>query len=404
MISGIFVLCSLALQVLCYGAPLENLNKNSHASSRSAIFHPRPELLTPNKQLGRIFSQFDIPYSVSLSKHTFTAQADIEGRKDIKRLKRANKHQSHVVIIASLQQNLDKLDELLMDVSDPRSSKYGQHYSKSQIKELTINHEAVTQITNYLHANGLKILNQTDGGEFITVEGSVEQLEAMLDTEFHEFEQQPIVVKGIEVKHLPAPRRYLRAFKYSLPTTLIPHVRAIFNTVQFPPRLRSKSLFVTPLNITKTEYLRRHSNTKTHYDSNVRDKRLLRGGVDSQRNHDSNSSVADSSSSVSRKNIGTANAEVLGYVYPALLNDVYDIRSNAASAAATQGVYEAIGQMMSPPDLKAFQERFNLPVEALAHIIGGHVSPNACSSQGGQNCVEANLDVSTTSIFITFFS
>jgi len=84
-----------------------------------------------------------------------------------------------------------------------------------------------------------------------------------------------------------------------------------------------------------------------------------------------------------------ANAD--GTVVPSLLNSYYNIDSNSVSANSTQSVFESLGQDYSPQDLKSFEQKFNIPEQGIAKVIGPN-NPKACGLNPN-NCIEANLDV-----------
>jgi tripeptidyl-peptidase-1 len=82
-----------------------------------------------------------------------------------------------------------------------------------------------------------------------------------------------------------------------------------------------------------------------------------------------------------------------GIITPALINEIYDIRSNIGIPAATQAVYETENQTFSPSDLSIFFKRFKIPNQHISSDIGGHMWKKACKVDNGDICGEANLDV-----------
>lgn len=135
-------------------------------------------------------------------------------------------------------------------------------------------------------------------------------------------------------------KKHLRTPQYQLESTIFDHVLTIFQTVQLPPP-RSTPRPAHPIPA-----------------------------------------------------VQLATTTIPGYVTPATLMSLYNINITTPGASlASQGVYESIGQTFSPADLTLFQRKFNLPVEQVAHVIGGHSSDLTCHRNGGNDCVEANLDV-----------
>jgi hypothetical protein len=47
-----------------------------------------------------------------------------------------------------------------------------------------------------------------------------------------------------------------------------------------------------------------------------------------------------------------------------------------------QAIFASADESMSPSDLTSFQNRYYLPVEAIADDVGGHVTDDACANNG----------------------
>jgi hypothetical protein len=178
--------------------------------------------------------------------------------------------------------------------------------------------------------------------EFITARATIAKWEEILHTQFYSFGQAE-----------SSPLH--RAEEYYVHTSLAPHVKHIFNVVDF--------------------------NGLVSFERTNRSPKLKKWPTDS----------------------AAAGSPVYldGKVTPALLNSYYDIRNNTGSKQVTQAVFETINQTYSPNDLTDFQNFFHLPIEAVAVDIGGHGNNGACSAKEGgiNNCDEANLDVRSRDIF-----
>ena len=87
----------------------------------------------------------------------------------------------------------------------------------------------------------------------------------------------------------------------------------------------------------------------------------------------------------------------LPVVKPRFINSYYNITNNTGYAGASQLVFESDHQTFSPHDLRKFQRENNLPFTNLSsNYFGGVVTRrnrHFCSENGGNNCMEANLDV-----------
>lgn len=239
----------------------------------------------------------------------------------------------HQVVFALKMKNMEQVKAILEDVSNPNSANYGKHLTNDELSALIRNSESANHLLRFFDLHGIKVLDRTLNDEFITAETSIYTLEGILNTKFYEYE----VLVDPE-------QRVIRTEEYSLPSYLVDHVSAVFNTVHFPDlQSISKSLPREKIEVTESISLQ----------ANIIPK----------------------------------------YVTPALISRFYGISNNIGSPLASQGVYETINQYFSPADLTQFQHRFGLTVEPVAHVIGGHSSDKACKLKGGDSCVEANLDI-----------
>ena len=291
-----------------------------------------------------------------------TEKAKYEHRKDVIKLQRSQPDVVHSVVFSIQQRNIDRLEDILLDVSDPQSVNYGKHLTYEEVQELTANPEGTQRLLNFLesakskHKLDYKITKQSLNGEFVTVEAPIKLWETLFSAEFHEFscDDVPDV-------------HFHRALQYTIPVELNKHISSVFNTVQMPD-LNSAAL-------KRIRASKRHHLSPSYYAA-------MNGGNDSL-------SDATTTSSISPQ----ATRELKGYVTPALLKRIYNIDSNNGFQLGSQAVYETIGQTFSPTDLTLFQKQFALPLEAVSHVIGGHSDNHACAADHGNNCIEANLDV-----------
>jgi tripeptidyl-peptidase-1 len=242
------------------------------------------------------------------------------------RIHTADKNALHEGVFYLKQQNAGSLEQILNDVSNPFSPKYGKYLSMEEIKSLTIDKGSTHHIVQILQNHGFQKITPTLTEDFIIVEGQISLWESLLNCEFHLFQHNE-----------KADLKVIRTLEYSLPDELIAHVETVFNTVHFP---------ISP--------------------SPVLERTLIDKKIDLSRN-------------------------LHGYLTPSLLFSFYHI-DPIGNNLASQGVYETIGQTFSPSDLTLFQRTFNLTVEPVSRVIGGHSSDQTCIDKP-DDCGEANLDV-----------
>lgn len=155
----------------------------------------------------------------------------------------------------------------------------------------------------------------------------ISELEIFFSTTFEEYSQTSA---GSD----EPPAVFYRAKQYSLPVDLVPHVYGVFLVVNIPPVAMKKPI---------------HTNPQSH-SSNLR-------GPSAESMQDAH---------------GHKEMQALynGYVTPSVLNSYYNIDDNTGSTAVEQYVFAALGQTLSPIDLTAFQNTFNLPQQPIAGSIG----------------------------------
>lgn len=256
-------------------------------------------------------------------------------------------HEQHEVTFAVRQKNVDSLEDILYDVSDPASPNYGKHWKREDLAQYTANLDSSKILRDHLIEGGAKITFESKHGEYISAQASVSFWESFFSTKFFEFSQD----YSISDKHsseksgrLKSPHKILRAKTISMPRILMDHVSTVFDAVHLPMPSRIRA--------------------KVHRSD-------------------------DGSLNVLKRAIRT---EAQGYVSPQLLNSQYGIGSNTGLKNASQGIYGALNQYLSPSDLTSFQQYFSLPQKGVTYSYGNHVADGNCGTDS-EDCMEANLDV-----------
>ena len=259
--------------------------------------------------------------------------AGLSARTDLLKNQRVESTVIHEVIFHIQQKNVDEIERILHEVSDPTSVNYGQHLSREEVAAMTSNPVSHDYVVAYLEAAGVSILTETLSGEYITTSAPVSVWEELLDTQFFEFHHIKDSKYGIE--------KIIRAVSYSIPFVLDKHITSAFNTIQLPLSIWGKPI-MTPFTDPDLNII--HSNA------------------------------------------------AFGFTGPDNLKSFYNINSAVGNTKSTQAVFQSIGTYFSPADLTAFQRRFNLPRKSVANNIGNHSSDSMCILSPS-SCGEGNLDV-----------
>jgi tripeptidyl-peptidase-1 len=127
------------------------------------------------------------------------------------------------VNIALTQRNLDHGHDWLMDVSDPSSANYGQHWSTEKVAETFAAEETtITTVTSWLTSSGIseERITISNSKSWIRMDLTIAEAESLLKTEYNMFE------------HTETAKRSLAVDEYSVPAHVSRHVDFITPTVQ----------------------------------------------------------------------------------------------------------------------------------------------------------------------------
>ncbi|KAJ7200325.1 subtilisin-like protein, partial [Mycena pura] len=127
------------------------------------------------------------------------------------------------------QRNLDQLEDLLMSVSHPESTTYGQHWSPAQVVDaFAPSDETVAAVKNWLIDAGLARdrLRLSPSRGWIAVNVTAAEAEELLHTEYHVYTH-------------PSGVAQLGCHSYSVPAHVQEHVDLIKPTIQFNHHVRS---------------------------------------------------------------------------------------------------------------------------------------------------------------------
>ena len=139
------------------------------------------------------------------------------------------KHQAlagrHVLSIgvALRQENLDKAEQFLKDVSYPQSTKYGQHWSAKEIADTFAPTPDATQaVTGWLHSYGISSerISRSQSLGWLYFNATVDEVERLLKTKFHVY------------RHSRGKRR-IACTEYHVPEYISPFLDFITPTLHF---------------------------------------------------------------------------------------------------------------------------------------------------------------------------
>lgn len=263
---------------------------------------------------------------------------------------RVSPSQTHDLVFTIQLRNMDKLEQILYDVSEPTNAKYGQHLTTKDIVDLTSNRVACEEVTKYLRAAGARIVSKKFSCGSITARGSVMLWERMLDTKFYSISRLSGLSHDEEKNSTKFGVTFIGTERYSVPRSLDAHVASIQNTIERPSILTRKVHYTAP-------------GPSVHVEGN-------RFSVETRIE--------------------------LPFITPGLISRAYNITDNSGHPLAYQTTLQGFDQAFSPEDLKSFQEIMRIPNQPILQYINGAASSSVQTSDWCRSrleiCSESNLD------------
>lgn len=134
------------------------------------------------------------------------------------------------VRVGLTQSNLDRGEEMLLDVSDPDSPNYGKHWTSEQVTDFfKPSDESTAAVKSWLESSGFSDLSLSDNKAWIAFNAPASKVESLLHAEFYEFEDS--VTKG------KAPSTHA----YSVPKEVQPHIDFITPGLKLLPPTKVKA-------------------------------------------------------------------------------------------------------------------------------------------------------------------
>ncbi|KAL1654284.1 hypothetical protein SLS61_003289 [Didymella pomorum] len=148
------------------------------------------------------------------------------------------------VRIGLTQRNLEHSDRFLDDISDPESPNFGKHWSAEKVANVFAPHPKASETTlEWLQSSGvdLKRVKHSVGRNWVEFSATVEELEALLNTEYHFYQ------------HKTSGGFRIACDEYGLPHGVKKHVDFVMPTVQLDglqPIAQSVAAIQAPVNLT----------------------------------------------------------------------------------------------------------------------------------------------------------
>jgi len=126
------------------------------------------------------------------------------------------------IALRTPQHNLDLFEQTLSDVSNPYHSKYGQHLTRQEVKDMLHATEAVQTVRHWLLSSAIDSDDIEDDGEWINFKTTISQMETILNAKFYRYQSSS---NNYQI---------IRTLKYSLPEEIASRIDMIHPTTRFP--------------------------------------------------------------------------------------------------------------------------------------------------------------------------
>ena len=181
------------------------------------------------------------------------------------------------------QQNLDKLETIFWDVSNPDSANYGQYLSFNQVNDLVRPApESLLRIISWLQKSGIEAasIESTPASDIILVKGvTVVDAERLLNTKYSTF------------RHASTGMEVVRTHEYSVPASVADVIDFVGPTIRLPtvahPEFKGiKSNVAAPLDEVTPDYLRKLYNVGGYTATNPKSSMAVTGFLNQYINPD----------------------------------------------------------------------------------------------------------------------
>lgn len=253
--------------------------------------------------------------------------------------------------------NQADLEDLVRQISNPRSERYGQFLTYEQLHTLTGRDESIPHVRRFLHRSGGRNIHLHSNRMWFEVDLPISTVERIFQTH------------GMRQYHHDTLGTIYRADSYIIPFELEGHIELITSLVDFPFAKEDH-----------TTWNRQEKKMMMKYHQ--RKRRLIEDATTSS-DVDIDSTTVSTPPSVWPPG---------PYMNQTVLNWNYNIRSNTVRNVGTTGsVFEVAGPYESfmPGDLTTFQTLNGISLQNVTHFSGGLPDETCASYQ----CAEPDLDV-----------
>lgn len=317
---------------------------------------------------------------------------------------RSTADETQELIFEVKQLNMLALEKLVLEISSPKSKKYQQWLDNKEVLEMTRNDKGADSVRVWLESEeGVKVTRKSKNLNFITATATIERWETILACTFYQWKDQDkdndstsngkTGNKNINTvsKNTVEPPLH-RALEYSLPENMVPHIAAVFNTVQVPVHIHGRAQpLVSPVGRYQPKDVKGKGKEEGEGEEEEKEEELKgKGKVTVTK------AVSKPKGKGSKVKAGSFQYRRLQSkaqsTTPSLLNKIYKVGSNIGNASLSQSIFSTQEEYYSTTDLNLFQRTYG--VKQQAAIARNGYSTAYCDPTGvNPSCYEGNLDM-----------
>lgn len=145
--------------------------------------------------------------------------------------------------IALRQSGGARLEQKVLEISNPGHAEYGRHMTRDEVRALTAPSDVtMALVTNWLHDHGITTTHIDN--DFITIHATVSQADRLLSADFAWYKQLAA----------PSSAPKLRTLSYSVPDELAPHVDMVQPTTRFGKMTAHRSTVFKTSKLVQAEF------------------------------------------------------------------------------------------------------------------------------------------------------
>jgi hypothetical protein len=139
-------------------------------------------------------------------------------------------NEEYEIVICINQNNLDYIERTLLERSTPGNPQYQKWFSFDEVGKITENIPSFLKVTAWLNHSNVNIKWVSPYNHYIKANAKISLWHKLFQNQFYKW------------KHVLSDTCHIRAFNYSLPVDISPHISAVLRIIDIPPTIQKHSI------------------------------------------------------------------------------------------------------------------------------------------------------------------